>query len=186
MDSNLNTYQLMTDEELIRHYKAKEDRAAIGVLYKRYAHLVLGLSLKYLKNRENAEDAVMDIFEKLSFLLKEHEIQNFKGWLYQVSRNHCLKALKKRSKDLFYEINPGNEPIFMESGAENAHNKEDNILALNQALDELKEHQRKCVVLFYLKQQTYKEVSDVTGFSIKEVKSYIQNGKRNLQLKLAQ
>src|SRR6187399_305158 len=88
-----------TDLELLKHFKESGDLRSWSTLFSRYASLVYGVSLKYLKDRDDAKDAVMQIFEKLILILKEHEVVNFKSWLYVTTRNHCLMQLRsKKSK----------------------------------------------------------------------------------------
>ena len=60
--------------------------------------------------------------------------------------------------------------------------KEITLTLIEASLNELGEEQKVCVTLFYLEQQSYQQVSGVTGFSMLQVKSFIQNGKRNLKL----
>ena len=161
----------------------------VGILYKRYSHLVLGLSLKYLKDKDEAKDAVMQIFEKLLTDLLKHNIEYFKSWLYTFSKNHCLMIIRTRQSKLKKEIDlQVNADYFMETGDGLHHNKaeekEQQYTALEKAIDELNDDQKKCVTLFYLKEKSYTEIADVTGYTMNEVKSFIQNGKRNLKIKL--
>jgi RNA polymerase sigma-70 factor (ECF subfamily) len=65
-----------------------------------------------------------------------------------------------------------------------AEEKEKQFVALENAIEELSAEQKKCVDLFYLKEKSYVEIAEITGFTLNEVKSYIQNGKRNLKIKL--
>jgi RNA polymerase sigma-70 factor (ECF subfamily) len=143
---------------------------------------VFGLCFKYFKNEEESKDAVMQIFEKLMTDLHKHEVKNFKSWLYSVSKNHCLMALRKRKTvnrhEKEYQIFAGNH---MESDEELHLNYEDKLNRLEEGMKGLNTEQQTCIELFYLKQKTYQEVTEITGYTIKQVKSYIQNGKRNLK-----
>lgn len=177
--------QSFTDNELITKYKKAGDNSLVGELYMRYSHLVYGVCLKYLKNEEESKDAVLQIFEKLLTDLKKHEIDNFKSWLHSVARNHCLMFLRKQQTQLKrvneYEATYQREETFAAPFA--VHEKEENevmLTKLEQAMTELKEEQRICIELFFLKEKCYNEVADITGYEMKKVKSYIQNGKRNL------
>ncbi|MEL6359395.1 MAG: sigma-70 family RNA polymerase sigma factor [Bacteroidota bacterium] len=170
-----------TDRELLLAYRSSGDGQALAELYKRYAHLVLGLCLDYLKDREAARDATMDIFEKVAIKLKQTEVEYFKSWLFAVSKNHCLDCLRKQSKAAPLEFS---EEIFVESEAEARLDENQRLEALREGLHQLKAHQRSCVVAFYLQGQTYEQVAEKTGFSLKEVKSYLQNGRRNLRIYL--
>ena len=177
--------QSLTDNELITRYKKTGDNSLVGELYKRYSHLVYGVSLKYLKNEEASKDAVLQIFENLLSDLKKHEIANFKSWLHSVARNHCLMFLRKQQTQLKrvneYEATYQHEEAFPAPFA--VHEKEEKEIALTKletAMLSLKEEQRVCIELFFLKEKCYNEVAEITGYEIKKVKSYIQNGKRNL------
>lgn len=182
-------YNQYSDLELIAEYKNTENKLFVGILYKRYSHLVLGLSLKYLKNEDEAKDAVMQIFEKLFKDLLKHQIEFFKSWLYTYSKNFCLMIIRTRQSKLKKEIElENNADLFMETESglhlNKADEKEKQFVALENAINDLKDEQKKCIDLFYLKEKSYVEIAEITGFSINEVKSYIQNGKRNLKIKL--
>ncbi len=173
----------LPDEALLLAYRHQDDRQALGVLYRRYAHLVLGLCLDYLKNREDARDAVMDIFEKAALKLRQQEVKTFRTWIYTVSRNHCLDLLRRRIKSTPREFF---DEVFVESVPEDRLLEEQRIERLSEAIAELKPQQRECIVLFYLQGRSYEEVAVKTGFSGKEVKSHLQNGRRNLRNLLLQ
>ena len=182
-------YNQYSDLELIAEYKNTENKLFVGILYKRYSHLVLGLSIKYLKNEDEAKDAVMQIFEKLFKDLLKHQIEFFKSWLYTYSKNFCLMIIRTRQSKLKKEIElENNADLFMETESglhlNKAEEKEKQFVALENAINDLKDEQKKCIDLFYLKEKSYVEIAEITGFSINEVKSYIQNGKRNLKIKL--
>ncbi len=172
-----------TDLELIALYKGSNDNACIGELFKRYTHLVFGICMKYLKDEDDAKDAVMNIFEKLPEDLKKHDIAQFKPWLFSVARNHCLMDLRntasKQTKDL--EMARDYETI-METDTELHLDKEQALNDLEAAIKELKTEQKVCVELFYLQEKSYQEVADITGYDLNKVKSAIQNGKRNLKI----
>lgn len=182
-------YNEYTDSELITEYKNTQNNLFVGILYKRYSHLVLGLSLKYLKDRDEAKDAVMQIFEKLMKELLRHQIEYFKSWLYTFSKNHCLMIIRSQQSKLKKEIDLQiHADSFMETESNLHHNKEkekeQQFIVLEKAISELNEDQRRCIELFYLKEKSYIEISEQTGYTLNEVKSFIQNGKRNLKIKL--
>lgn len=184
-----NRPQKLTDNELIANYKGSGDGMYLGELYKRYSHLVYGVCLKYLKNEEEGEDAVIQIFEKLMEDLKKHEIANFKSWLHSVARNHCLMFLRKKQvvikKINEYEAVYEHEETFAAPFEVNEKMEQELVFTdLEKAIAVLKEEQRICIELFFLKEKCYQEVAEETGFSEKQVKSYIQNGKRNLAIQM--
>ena len=178
----------LSDIELIERYKATNDLKVVGALYQRYTQLVAVLCMKYLKNRTDSEDAAMEIFEVLISDLKRHEIQNFKAWLFTVVKNHCFKRLRKQQREGEKERDYRKTDIsFMENDPVADLESESDVIEKNignlpDAVDSLKEEQKACITLFYLKEQSYMEVADQTGYDLKKVKSYVQNGKRNLAI----
>jgi RNA polymerase sigma factor (sigma-70 family) len=175
-------YKNLEDEELISMYQKSESLEIIGVLYDRYTAMTNGVCMKYLKDREEAKDAVMQVFEKLIESLKTHQIGQFKGWLYITARNYCLMQLRGRKGKKFEEISP----FLMESETEmhlqEGPEIEANLSKLEKCIERLSGEQKQCVKMFYLEQKCYKEISEATGFDLNQVKSYIQNGKRNLKI----
>lgn len=177
----------MSDAELITQYKKTSDSSALGELYKRYSYLVFGVAMKYLKNEEESKDAVMGIFEKLIEDLKKHEIHNFKSWLHSVTRNFCLMKLRKEQnlaeKEHAYKKNEATVVEFAPEPHLNGESpKELQLQMLEKGIKHLKDDQRICVELFFIQGKCYQEVADSTGFTMKQVKSFLQNGKRNLKL----
>jgi RNA polymerase sigma-70 factor (ECF subfamily) len=178
----------LTDEQLVAAFVSDGDKNAFGLLFERYTHLVFGVCMKYLKNSYDAEDAVMGIFEKLMSDLQKHEVREFKNWLYRVAKNHCLMILRKQevgnraNADILRE----KKQEFMEILFDGHHTIKEEydegiLISLRDALSALKEKQKVCVELMYLEGKSYQDISEMTGYSLKEVKSYIQNGKRNLR-----
>lgn len=176
------------DEELIRLYRKSGDTAIIGELFERYTHLVFGLCMKYLRDEDDSKDAVMQLFEDLHHKLREHKIENFKSWLWSVAKNHCLMQLRKEKTTVNLKENSYQKihAEIMESQIEmhpvNRKNSEDPVPKLMKGLEGLKKEQRTCLELLYLQNKSYREVAEITGFSMKNVKSHIQNGKRNLKI----
>lgn len=154
----------------------------LGQLYERYLDLLYGLCLKYLKSPEAAEDAVMSIFEQLPEKVKKHEIKSFRPWIYVLAKNYCLMQLRKK------EIITPIEPAIMQSDEslhplieEDTQDREQVLQQLEDCIDQLQEKQKSCIQLFYLEGQSYKEVASKLGLEIGKVRSYIQNGRRNLK-----
>jgi RNA polymerase sigma factor (sigma-70 family) len=172
----------LNDEELIRLYKKSESLDIVGELYIRYMALTYGVCLKYLKDREESRDAVMQIFEKLITSLKEHEIMQFKGWLYVMARNYCLMQIRSKKGKNFEEISPSLMESDAQSHQESGPEMETNLSKLERCIEQLGNEQKQCVQLFYLQQKCYKEITESTGFDMNKVKSHIQNGKRNLKI----
>ena len=177
-----NNEPLNQEEQWVSDYKKSGDIAVLGNLYQQYMPLVYGVCLKYFKDEEQSKDAVMEIFEELIQKLKVYEVANFKSWLYVLSRNYCLMQLRKNKKYDVINI----DDSFMELTPLTHHNdneqKEWYLNAMEKCLETLTEEQKTSVSLFYLQQQCYTEVAENTGYDLKKVKSYIQNGKRNLKI----
>jgi RNA polymerase sigma factor (sigma-70 family) len=182
MDAKLPLSNI-SDEDLILQYRQTEDAEVLAVLFKRYTHLVLGVCLNILKEKEASKDALMDVFERLFVLLKNQEILNFKAWLYTITRNYCLKKIKTERPHSDIEETK-DEYFFMELVDESSLILEEKIENLQTAIAQLKYSQRECVKFFYLEQKTYSDIELLTGYSNNEVKSFIQNGKRNLKILL--
>jgi RNA polymerase sigma factor (sigma-70 family) len=172
----------LKDEDLIQLYKKSESLDIVGELYNRYTALTYGVCLKYLKDREESRDAVMQIFEKLITSLKEHEVSQFKGWLYVLARNYCLMQIRAKKGRNFEEISPHLMETGAESHQESGPEKETDLSKLERCIEQLGNEQKQCVQLFYLQQKCYKEITEHTGFDLSKVKSHIQNGKRNLKI----
>jgi RNA polymerase sigma factor (sigma-70 family) len=175
-------YKNDTDEALISLYKKTGALEIVGVLFNRYMALTFGVCLKYLKDREESRDAAMQIFEKLITTLKEHEISQFKGWLYVTARNHCLMQLRSKKGKNFEEISPFVMETGQETHLQDGPEKEINLTKLEKCIETLGKEQKQCVQLFYLEQKCYKEITETTGYDLNKVKSHIQNGKRNLKI----
>ena len=179
----------MTDLEIIAHYMATRDKELVGELFRRYMRFVFLVCMKYLKDEEQAKDATMQVFESLFGKLRKHEIHNFKPWLHSVAKNHCLTQLRNKKEirslenDTFRQFP---DPVELEPVLHLTDEKEKQLTRLEDAILSLSKEQRTCIELFYLKKMCYQEVSEKTGFTFKQVKSYIQNGKRNLRLILEQ
>jgi RNA polymerase sigma-70 factor, ECF subfamily len=175
-----------TDEIILKEFISTGDIDLLGDLYSRYMHLVYGVCLKYFKNSEEAKDAVMFIFEKLMIEIPRHKIENFKNWLYMVVKNYCLMEIRtKRSQDVKLDEWKKETIFFME----NDHllhpiDKEDGDMerALYDCIERLKDDQKQCIKQFYFENKCYNEIAACLGLDENKVKSYLQNGKRNLKI----
>ena len=166
-----------SDAEIIAEFRNTGEMHLIGILFDRYSHLVFAVSMKYLKNEEESKDAVLRIFEKLPSDLVRFEIRLFSAWIHTVTRNHCLRLLSRNRKSA-YDVERIPDP---------ADSEEDSFINdylphLKGAISLLVIEQRTCIELFYINNLSYQEVSEATGYTLNQVKSYIQNGKRNLKI----
>jgi RNA polymerase sigma-70 factor (ECF subfamily) len=178
----LTTHISKSDPELLELYKSGGELDVLGLLYSRYTSMVYGVCLKYLKDREESKDAVMQIFEKLVTTLRSHEVAHFKSWLYVTARNHSLMHLRSRKGKYFEEISPGLMENEASSHPDEGPEMEANLSKLENCIQKLAPEQQQCVSLFYLEQKCYKDIVTLTGYDDNKVKSYIQNGKRNLKI----
>jgi RNA polymerase sigma factor (sigma-70 family) len=172
-----------TDQDLITRYKDSGNLDYLAALYNRYLHLIFNVALNYVKVKEDAEDISIEIFQLLQEKLPAQEIANFGGWLHTVTKNHCLMHLRSMSRVRQKEIDFAE---FMEIGHDEHHanevDLEKDLKKLEDCINKLVKEQRKCVELFYKQEKCYKEVANLTGYELKKVKSYLQNGKRNLTI----
>jgi len=183
-----NRLKSRADEELLAEFRAGGDLEVLGELYSRYLHLVFGVCLKYLKEREEAKDAVMQIFEKLIIEIPRHNIENFRSWLHVVTKNYCLMQLRsgRSEKEKFVELSKDPE-YFMETVKDLHPLDEDEDLrtvdnTLEDCIERLKKEQKRCIRLFYFENRCYNEIAVNLGIDEKKVKSHLQNGKRNLKI----
>lgn len=176
-------YNHITDLELLEKFYAGHNNEWLGILLQRYTLLLLGVSMKYLKNEEQAKDSVQQIFLKVIQELQKYKVEYFKSWLYMVAKNHCLMKLREKQGKITAEINDRLTAMPEEESDRQTLLQTDHTLDLMElALKELNPEQQQCVTLFYLQKKSYQEVSDETGYTMLQVKSYIQNGKRNLKI----
>lgn len=171
-----------SDSELMALYKKTNDLAAIGELYTRYTALVYGVCMKYLRDKDEAKDAAMQLFERLIETLKSHEVENFKSWLYVTTRNHCLMQIRSKKGKFMQEFDALDMETQFLLHPEAETELEDNLSRLEECIKRLIEGQQECIRLFYLDERCYKDITVVTGFDLNQVKSFIQNGKRNLKI----
>jgi RNA polymerase sigma-70 factor (ECF subfamily) len=187
--------KVYTDAELLQKYRQEGDLTDLGILYDRYIHLVYGTSLKYLKNEDDSKDVVMLVFEKLTSKLKTYEVNHFESWLYMVTKNECLMWLRKQKgqKEISFESFGNSYAINEDDNMENEtflhqlaeefqeQDLETDLVTMEKAILLLAPEQKLCIELFYLQNKCYKEIVELTNYDLSKVKSYIQNGKRNLK-----
>ncbi|MEO8589753.1 MAG: sigma-70 family RNA polymerase sigma factor [Flavobacteriales bacterium] len=168
-----------SDEELVGALRGGH-QASLGDLWDRYAHLLFGVCMKYLKDTERSKDMVVELFATLPDLLRKHEVERFRPWLHTVMRNRCLMALRSAKNgqhvpdDLLHDVE--------QDDAAEARSHESTLQELERAVEQLNEGQRICIRLFYLERQSYQQVAEHTGQPLDQVRSHLQNGRRNLRL----
>jgi RNA polymerase sigma factor (sigma-70 family) len=172
------------DKELLSNFYSDYNNEWLGILFSRYTLLLFGVCMKYLKNEEDAKDCVQQIFLKAINELHKYKVEYFKSWIYMIAKNHCLMKLRDKGK-YSAEITDNMAAVPYSEEDKNVLIEKDNTLTEMQfALQQLSAEQQQCIILFYLEKKSYTEITSLTGFSMLQVKSFIQNGKRNLKLLL--
>ena len=180
----MDRYAHLTDQELLEKFYSERDNHWIGIVLQRYTLLLFGVSMKYLKNEVEAQDAVQQIFLKAITELNKYKVDYFKSWLYMVCKNYCLMKIRDRQGKRPTEIRESMVLIAEDNNTDYLLDKDRVLDVMETTLEELNPEQKDCIKLFYLEKQSYQEISERTGFSLMQVKSYIQNGKRNLKILL--
>ena len=177
-------YNHIDDAELLQNFYNDRDNKWLGILLPRYTLLLLGICMKYLKNEEDAKDCVQQIFLKVINELHKYQVEYFKSWIYIIAKNYCLMQLRG-NKNFTVELNEQITPVEDFNVNKNDLIEKDRLLnKMQEAIKQLNPEQQQCVTLFYLQKKSYAEVAAITGFSMLHVKSHLQNGKRNLKLKM--
>ncbi|MFZ1306177.1 MAG: sigma-70 family RNA polymerase sigma factor [Ferruginibacter sp.] len=177
-----NKYSHISDAELLNQFYADHNNEWLGILLERYTMLLLGVGMKYLKNEEEAKDAVQQVFLKAISELHKYKVEYFKSWIYMIAKNHCLMKLRDKGR-FSAEINEQTLTTPAEPEGKSQHIQKDKTLDnLASALLQLNKEQQQCVTLFYLEKKSYQEIAEQTSYNIMHVKSHIQNGKRNLKI----
>ena len=180
---NPDKHEETSDQQLLENFYRDRNNEWLGILLQRYTLLLLGVCMKYLKNEEDARDSVQQIFLKSITELHKYKVDYFKSWIYMVAKNHCLMKLRDKQGKIPVELTENHIATPAENTDRHALlNDEKTFELMNNSLDELNEEQKQCVTLFYLEKRSYQEISEVTGYNMMQVKSYIQNGKRNLKI----
>lgn len=178
-DSTVN----IEDKELLEKYYLDGNNQWLGMLLQRYTLLLLGVCIKYLKNEEEAKDSVQQIFIKVITEVNKYKIEYFKSWLYMVAKNYCLMKIRDSHGKIPVELN--DNVAAHHPDTDNLHelvDKDITLTYIEEGLLHLNEEQKQCVTLFYLQKQSYNQITATTGFTTLQVKSFIQNGKRNLKI----
>lgn len=170
-----------TDRELYQLYILEKNGKWLGILLERYTLILLGVCMKYLRNQEDAKDAVQAVFENAIKSIEHHKVENIGGWLYKIAVNECLMKLRKQGRS-FRELSDKLQDLIVNEDSFETEQKEEDLQNLEVYLNLLSSEQKECLERFYLQKQSYEKISELTGYHLNQVKSYIQNGKRNLKL----
>lgn len=181
---NLQKFNHIPDSELLENFYADKNNEWLGILMERYTLLLLGVCMKYMKNEDEARDCVQQVFLKSITELHKYKVSYFKSWLYMIARNHCLMKLRSQPLKRTAELTDQHTSIVNEWMFDNkrVEDKEQLYNLLQECMQQLSKEQHQCIVLFYLEKKSYQQIADRTQFTLLQVKSFIQNGKRNLKL----
>ena len=179
------SYIEFSDQQLLDNFYRDGNKEWLGILLPRYTLLLLGVCMKYLKNEEEAKDCVQQVFLKTITELPKYRVEFFKAWIYMVAKNHCLMRLRDSQGKKEIEIKEVHVRTADEEYESTQVIEKDQLLnEMTVALEQLNNEQKQCIILFYLEKKSYQEIAEQTGFSLMQVKSHIQNGKRNLKIML--
>ncbi|WP_290791877.1 RNA polymerase sigma factor [Flavihumibacter sp. UBA7668] len=178
---NFDKYNHISEQELLRNFYQDRNKDWLGILLQRYTLLLLGVCMKYLKNEDAARDAVQQIFLKAITELEKYQVEYVKSWLYMIAKNHCLMQFRDKNR-LMVELSENQGGVEDLDGQIALQEKDQLLDWMHDSIKNLNQEQQQCVTLFYLEKKSYQEVADQTGFTMLQVKSNIQNGKRNLRL----
>jgi RNA polymerase sigma factor (sigma-70 family) len=170
------------DKELLAKFYSDGNNKWLGILLERYTMLLLGVCMKYLKDEEEAKDAVQQIFLKVITELPKYKVDYFKSWLYMIAKNLCLMKIREKHGRVPIEFTDDISLKNEEFNKSELLEKDKTLSLVEEGLHELNAEQQQCVTLFYLQKKSYQEISELTGYNLLQVKSFIQNGKRNLKL----
>lgn len=179
---NLRNHQHTEDKDLLENFYKDGNNEWLGVLLQRYTMLLFGVCMKYLKDEEEARDAVQQVFLKVIHELQKYRVEYIKSWLYMVAKNHCLMKLRDKGKYLVELNEQTMGPVSENIDLKDLYKQDQKFERMKAALEKLNTEQKLCVTLFYLEKKSYQQISEFTGYNIMQVKSHIQNGKRNLKI----
>ncbi len=176
-----NALQNFDESQLLHQAKLEDIPSASSILFAFYSDLVFGVCLKYFKNKQEAEDVVMEVYEVFIRKVKVHEVRNLKSWLYSLTKNQCLTHLRK-NKSLYEKKMHWNSMHF----SDYYHPKvdeidESNLSKLSDCMDQLKMNQKSCIRMFYFEKKSYDEIASTLNLTWNNIRSNIQNGRRNLK-----
>lgn len=178
-----NHITILTDKDLLAQYAASGNAEYFGVLYNRYIPLLYGVCLKYLNDESKAQEAVARLFEELLLKLPGCEIPAFRTLLYNEACDYCFRVIEKENKEIPVRFNnnkPESAEILRLLCDEETGDKRTQ--ALHNCLGRLPDGQRICITHFFIKEMSYADIVEKTGYALNTVKSNIENGKRNLMI----
>lgn len=156
---------------------------AFGQLIQKHEKYAYTLSYRILKNHEEAEEAAQDAFMKAYGALKTFEGKSkFSTWLYKIIYNEALGRLRKskiETLDIDHITEYENSTSSSVDGIDQLHNEERKQI-IKKALETLKPTESAVLTLFYLEEQSIKEIEHITDLSESHVKILLHRGRKNL------
>jgi len=166
----------VTEAELIQACK-KQDRRAQQLLFDRFSPVMFGLCKRYLKNREDAEDVLVEGFFKVLTKLEQYSGQgSFEGWIRRIMVNEALMHLRKnKNLKMTLEINDHHLKTMV--------TVEDELQAADilNLLDRLPTGYRTVFNLYVLEGYKHREIAEMLGISINTSKSQLILAKKRMQ-----
>ncbi len=161
----------------------KGNTSAFSYLVDKYQDMVYGLSLKMLKNQQDAEEMAQDCFVKAFRSLSTYKKKSkFSTWLYRIVYNSCISLLRKRKMEIRsldeQQLSDADEAHIHEQLTEIDKAKLEEYL--NFALKTLPETEQVLVSLYYYEEHKVEEISEITGLSESNVKVKIHRARKRM------
>lgn len=166
-------------ESLIIKKAIAEDSEALTILVDKYKDIAYNLALSIVKNKEDAKDITQESF--LSVLENINRFRNtskFSTWLYRIVYNQSVGFVKRENR-----TNTIDYSVLIET-SEIDDDKEEKIQVLYKAINLLKDTDRNVIMLFYLAEKSIKEIAQITGFSIANIKVILHRARKKLCYKM--
>jgi RNA polymerase sigma-70 factor (ECF subfamily) len=160
---------------------------SFAILVEKHKNLAFTLALRIAKNHEDAEEIAQDAFLKAYNSLNSFkEESKFSTWLYKIVFNTAISKMRKKQM-LNVSIDASNIGNTIQeeriSSLEALHKKERKKI-IAEAVARLKEEETVVMTLYYLNENTLKEIEEITGFSNSNIKILLHRGRKKLLLEL--
>jgi len=169
----------LKENQIIERVK-RGDTEAFRTIVDNYRDAVYGLSLRLVSNQMEAEELAQDSFLKVFKSVSSYRGDSkFSTWIYRITYNTCISHLRK-NKLYTLEIKDYHGESDFNSGYDNLM-KEDTNNTIKTILTKLNPDDRAIIQLFYLEENSIKEISEITGFSNSNVKVKLHRSKQKLK-----
>jgi len=177
----------LNDNEIISKVLSG-DYAAFAALVNRYQNYVFTLTLRMVKNREDAEEVAQDVFIKAyKYLADFRGASKFTTWLYTIVNNSCISFLRKKKLDIH---SLDNEKVFemadnQDSGMRaNLVEQKSKLAMVNDAIGLLNPDDAQIITLFYKAEQSLEETAQVLGIEVNAAKVRLFRARTRLKEKM--